>query len=233
MKCSFMRGILVAAALMTVAAPVWAVSYSGSLSVGDPDNSLIATGVWNEDSTTLSWVVDNTTTAGKWHYAYTLEVGGRQGAGISHVIFEASDTFGFDNLFAPTTNPPGLISEEDDGIEIKTNLPQQGNPDMPGSVYGIKFNIADDTEVTTLALSFDSDRVPVWGDFYAKGGLGALWNAGFLTADPIVPPDDGSILSHVLVPDTTTTRIPAPGALILGSFGVALVGWLQGRRRAT
>lgn len=229
MKCALIRGILVVAATMVVGAPAWAVSYSGSLSVGDPDNTLIATGVWDDISTTLTWVVDDTTTAGKWHYAYTLEVGGQQGAGISHVIFEASDTFGFDNLFSPTSNPPGLISQEDEGIEIKTNLPQQGNPDMPGPVYGIKINIAGDTE-GILELSFDSDRVPVWGDFYAKGGQGAVWNAGFLTADPTDAPGDGSELSHVLVPDTTTVRVPAPGALVLGSLGLALVGWFRGRR---
>jgi hypothetical protein len=147
------------------------------------------------------------------------------------MIFEASDSFGFDNLFAPTTDPSGWISAEEDGTEIKTHEPGGGNPGMPADVYGIKFNAAVDADVTTVTLSFDSDRVPVWGDFYAKGGLGALWNAGFVTADPTDPPANGTIAYHALVPDTATVAIPAPGALVLSSLGVALVGWVRTRRR--
>ena len=58
---------------------------------------------------------------------------------------------------------------------------------MPGPVHGIKFEAAGGADLTTATLSFDSDRVPVWGDFYAKGGQGTLWNTGFLTADPTDP----------------------------------------------
>ena len=229
MKRSFVYGFLVMAATVAATTPARAVSYSGSLSVGD--TGLSAVGVWDNVATTFRWVVDDTTTPGRWHYSYTLATPGGPGAGISHVIFEASDGFGFENLFAPATDPSDWISQAADGTEIQTHLPGPGNPDMPSSVYGIKFNAADNADATTLALSFDSDRVPVWGDFYAKAGQGALWNSGFSAADPTDGPADGSIEHHVLVPDTATILIPVPGALVLGSLGVVLVGWIRGYRR--
>ncbi|KKK74891.1 hypothetical protein LCGC14_2879220 [marine sediment metagenome] len=69
--------------------PPEAVSYEGSLSVGDGgDGHLVATGIWDDDDTTISWVIDNTTTPGKWHYSYTVSVD--EGA-VSHFIIEVSD----------------------------------------------------------------------------------------------------------------------------------------------
>jgi hypothetical protein len=38
------------------------------------DGELLAGGAWIDAATALSWTVDNTTTFGKWHYAYTLTV---------------------------------------------------------------------------------------------------------------------------------------------------------------
>lgn len=194
-------------------------TYTGSLSVSG--GGLIATGVWNDPSTTmLSWVVDDTTTPGKWHYSYTLTV---KTQGISHIIIEASDgdpyeQFTIANLFSPSSNPPNWILD----TTILTHIAGGGaNPTMPEDMYGIKFNAVLDATATTLTLTFDSDRVPVWGDFYSKDGkepgtdiFNTVYNAGFGSpdSDPANPPGNGSVQNHLLVPDT---YIPAPGAFML------------------
>ena len=153
-------------------------TYTGTLSVTGvgADGALLAGGAWNDPATTLAWTVDNTTTPGKWHYAYTLSV--PTGA-ISHMIVEVSDgdpgpIFLLANLFDPQSAPAGWI---DDPIELGEFIAGQqgGNPNMPENVYGVKFNAETGFDDTTVTVAFDSDRVPVWGDFYGKNGDPIDW----------------------------------------------------------
>ena len=213
-------------------------TYSGSLSYGTA--GLVAGGDWADDATVLSWVVGQSASPGMWCYEYTLIVPTKA---ISHVIIEASDdpAFTLSNLFSPDSTPLDWIGEEIVGWHGTEN--GNGNIDMPEDMYGIKFEADDDAEATALVLSFYSDRVPIWGDFYAKGACGGskslpctLYNEGFLTADPLASPADGTILNHILVPDSATSddppppAVPVPGALLLGCIGSGLLGWRMPRR---
>jgi hypothetical protein len=206
-----------------------ATTYSGSLSVAD--SGLVGYGQWNNPSTALSWIVDNTTTPGLWHYCYNLVVPTKD---ISHIIIEASDgnpdeKFTLANLFGWSSNPSGWIGS----VDVQTFNPGGSTPYMPEAMWGIKFDGASDS--TNVTICFDSDRMPVWGDFYSKDGITAcidqwnvVYNAGFTIndLDPLAAAANGSLNHHLLVPDT---YVPAPAALVLVGIGSAIVGALRRR----
>lgn len=150
-----------------------------------------------------------------YHYKYTLNVPG-PGNEISHFILEVSDLFSEED-FWNETGPfgPAGIGDFNQG---------NGNPDIPGEIHGLKF---DELWGTTAVIEFDSSRMPVWGDFYAKDGgnpTNQAWNEGFARPDPPDPADDGSIDNHILVPDS---HVPEPATLAL----VVLGGLMIARRR--
>ena len=95
---------------------------------------------------------------------------------------------------------------------------------MPVEVHGLKF---DEMTGTTAVIEFDSDRMPVWHDFYAKDGdTWAAWNVGIDLPDPLDPPSDDSINNHILAPNSV---IPEPGMLLFMSAAGAM-GLFRRRR---
>ncbi len=195
-------------------------------------NSVGADAGWFSSDTSVSWTVDNTTTPGLWHYEYTITVrdGGTLSTDIQCVILETSPTFFWDNLISTSTAPADWLASVDIG-----SFSRWDNQNLPSdSIYGVMF-CTSTVDPTTLTISFDSDREPVWGDIYVRsftdnGSYNTLSNRGGPDTDPDDAASSGSVKNHLLVPDTVGT-VPAPGAVLLSTLGVSLTQWLRWRRR--
>lgn len=206
------RSLSMIAVLGMVCLPAGAQTYVGALS-SDLDE-IEGMGVWIDPGpTTIAWEITDMTTYYHYKYTFTVPSGAND---ISHYLIEVSPNFGADD-FWNATGPFG-------GWEIGDFNQNNGNPSIPDEVHGLKF---DDMWGTTAVIEFDSSRLPVWGDFYAKcGGVppNEAWNEGLLAADPLDDPANGSIDNHILVPDGF---VPEPATLSL----LALAGLMMGRRQ--
>ncbi len=230
-----MRTAFIFAIVLLLTGSALAATYEGSLTytpgpppdVDDELNVGPADLQWANYRVRILWTVTDTDLSQPgypWKYTYTFEHNGGQ-AGISHIIIEASTAFGLGDIAGLTganlypTDP------------ITTHRVMSGNPNMPEDVYGIKFVPLTDSPIS-MTWSFFSDRVPVWGDFYARcggrlGGINFAYNynldaggnaAGFLSpdTDPAASPASGTPANHyyfhILRPDSL---IPEPGTLML------------------
>jgi len=216
-----LTALLLVAAVALAALP--AQAFTGTLLAADL--AILGTGNWIETGPTgIEWTVTQNADE-SWHYSYLFW---HPKGETSHFILETSTSFTAGNIF----NASGDFSLFDVGWQEVGS----GNPNMPERVYGIRFDEAWDLNTE---LAFDSDRAPIWGDFYAKngnaGGFGpnTAWNAGFTLndSDPFAAPQDGSLDHHLLVPDTDSdlTPIPEPSAMLLLSSGL-LGAWVARRR---
>ena len=231
--------------VFTLAATGHAALYTGSLTYTSPSppgagDELYVQGTnWPGFDVTMSWEVTDADAGAPsgypWKYSYQFQLSGTQGA-LSHLIIEASDGFS-------TSDISGVSGEMSSSYEIGTQNAGPGNPNMPEAVYGIKFNpsTSDDYDVS---WSFYSNRVPVWGDFYAKCGTAntnTAFNAdsgqtvGFISpdVDPSDSPSAGNsgnhYLYHILRPDSA---VPEPSTLVgLVSMGLVGLGFSVLRRR--
>ena len=206
----------------------WTGSRSTPLGSG-----VIAFDGWT-DGFTVSWDITPTTESDwNWEYSYTITTPtGAEGVGeLSHWVLEVSPIIG---------SVAGLISDtftlSYDGVDEELSFagPQEwtesgSNPNLPGSIYGIKFDIPGPPSPAsnTYTFTFFSTQDPVWGDFYAKDGwhddvCAEAWNSGFGAMA-----EGASFTDWIAVPDSTggggNGEIPEPASLILLVLGTSAV----------
>lgn len=141
---------------------------------------------------------------------------------LSSVIVTVNNTvqsYNINNIVVGTINP--------------TAGPDSDFSNLPEARYGVLFsNLTDGSKPTdVVSVQFNSSFGPGWGDLYmnctsCSGPRNIAWNSGFLSDTPELPPNNGSVSNHILVPKVP---IPEPGTIMLLASGMLLV--LTGRKR--
>ncbi len=182
---------------------------TGTLSWTEDNSELYATEAWAQAGTTITWTLSQNAD-GSLHYAYTFAIAEKKA--LSHLILQVSP--GFD------------VDEERDyfggsGYTVVSEpYSTDGNPGIPAveddSWRGLKFE--GFSEAIQWTIEFDSYRLPMWGDFYAKDGKDGgddviAYNSSF---------GDSDGLYKIVVPDTA--YVPIPGAVLLGVLGLGAAG---------
>jgi hypothetical protein len=173
------------------------------------------------DHFSVSWVITNPV-AGTWHYSYTFSgTATTGGQGFSHMILDTSDSC--INVVTGTLADPNCVKNVTISSGTVVVVPgdyglSTSDPNFPtgADIIGVKFNVVGGPPLP-VTITFDSDRPPVYGDFYLKiansttaynNGLG-IEGTSTLLSDFIARPDTGT---------------PEPSTVFLALIGAALVG---------
>jgi len=263
--CLFIVGM--SATLCSASLPPVELTYGGALG----EAGMTGTGGWPSSGMTLSWNITNWVEQEPdhdytWLYTYTFTVP-RVASGnlkeVSHFIVETSanvevppDIWEFQvGAAADAGTDIAWVSSSDWAYGDWTNADGKSNPGLPSALHGVKFDgpsAPDEATTSYIAVySFKANRMPVWGDFYAKDGRSGepfayLYNVGFLETDPdpstpqglpvsgnqdppfgkgkILRPDGGGTSGEEITPELSPGVLLLLGALPLG------IAWRRRKR---
>jgi hypothetical protein len=206
------------------AAPVW--NTSADLTGTRLEGSGLITGngfATDNLSLSIAWNIAFSQNTNLWTYSYTF-AGVPQN--ISHVLLELSPNCLEQG--AGCVQDPSLSTGKLGNTEYNATWGPQGNsnPGIDGySISGVKFGL---TDIKNGTLTFLSNRAPVWGDIYFKGGQGYVFNAGLKNHAS----EDVNLF--VARPDTVIGRsgseTPEPSTMVMLGSGLALAAWIRRRK---
>jgi hypothetical protein len=222
------------AASPAYAIPVYGTDASGELtgSRTKADLEIITGGNYSSQNFTVSWEI--TPGAGTYNYKYSFTNFGAPD--LSHVVLDLSAVCtGAAAGCVQNAASNGVIG----ALEYGMFGPHPSNPGFPAgaTIQGIKFDDLDGSGAG-FYIAFDSNRVPVYGDIYGKGGRdSSFYNAGLANhlSDNInyfvVVPDSQAVSQFTSPP---LVHSPEPGTvLLLGGGLVGLAAWKRLRQTPT
>jgi len=207
------------------AAPVYGTAAALSGSRSESLREFVTGGNYRADALdqSVSWNITSLG-SGNWSYSYTLTNWRGVQAGLSHWILDLTDDCwepGDDACVTGQTGPIVGLPSIDDYLPQNPNDPGS-NPGLPATIIGVKFNLdGRNAGRGDATYTFVSNRAPVWGDIYFKGGQNHYgYNAGLanhLSEDVnafVARPNGGS--ENLVVPE--------PATLALFGLGLRAVG---------
>ncbi len=204
-------------AMSASAATIWNTATDITMTGSRSGSNLVTSTNWA--AVEIDWsIVNNSGT-----YTYTYTFSGPERPGLSHFILELSESC---KTLNDSADPCFVenVAQEFEGPQTWTV--GSGDPGWPNgvSIWGVKLDFGGEFEGNaSVVYTFQSNRAPVWGNFFIKGGSN---DYAYNTGMAIAGFESTNVLDFIARPDTDTgipgNEVPEPGTYAL--LGGALIG---------